>query len=141
MREGWGGCPHRANIHIEKNKMTRREIFFYNPNLKEPARRLRKNMTDAERKLWSKIRMKQVKGYQFLRQRPIGPYIVDFYSPEAKLVIEVDGSQHFTREGRESDQSRDIYLRSLGLRVLRFNNHDVIKNIQGVVDEIFEVIS
>jgi len=121
--------------------MPRREILFYNSNLKEPARRLRKNMTNAERKLWSKIRIKQVKGYQFLRQRPIGSYIVDFYCPEAKLVIEVDGGQHFTREGQESDRSRDIYLRSLGLRVLRFNNHDVMKNIQSVVDEIFEAVS
>jgi len=121
--------------------MTRREIFRYNPNLKEPARLLRKNMTDAERKLWSKIRMKQIKGCRFLRQRPIGQYIVDFYCPEAKLVIEVDGGQHFTREGRESDQSRDTYLRSLDLRILRFNNHDVLKNIQEVVDEIFDSIS
>ena len=121
--------------------MTRREILRYNPNLKEHARRLRKNMTDAERKLWSKIRMKQVSGYRFLRQRPIGPYIVDFYCPEAKLVIEVDGGQHFKKEGRESDESRDAFLQNLGLHVLRFNNYEVLNNIQAVVDSIFKTVS
>ena len=71
-------------------------------------------MTDSERKLWSKIRRKQLKGFQFLRQRPIGNYIVDFSCPEAKLVIEVDGGQHFTETGIEKDNSRDKYLNSLG---------------------------
>ncbi len=121
--------------------MPRRKIMPYNSNLKAPARELRKNMTDAERRLWSKIRMKQVKGYQFLRQRPIGPYIVDFFCPEAKLVIEVDGGQHFTVEGKESDQSRDSYLQSLGLQVLRLNNHDVLTNIEGVITHLMTALS
>ena len=116
--------------------MPKRQIIPYNPKLKERARELRKNMTDAERKLWTSIRRKQLNNFQFLRQRPIGNFIVDFYCPEANLVIEVDGGQHFTEEGQESDQSRDAFLKGLGLHVLRFNNHEVLKNIEGVVGDI-----
>jgi len=93
-------------------------------------------MTEAERQLWKYIRRKQIQGKQFLRQRPIGQYIVDFYCPEAKLVIEVDGGQHFTAEDQESDQSRDAFLNGLDLRILRFNNNEVLTNIEGVVNEI-----
>ena len=107
-----------------------------NRSLKQPARELRKNMTDAERKLWAYIRRKQIHGRQFYRQFVIGNYIVDFYCPKAKLVIEVDGGQHFTEEGKESDRNRDLYLERLALRVLRFNNREVLTNIEGVVHEI-----
>jgi len=93
-------------------------------------------MTDAERKLWKHIRKKQIKGIQFYRQRPIGKYIVDFYAPDAKLVIEVDGGQHYTPRGKESDQSRDAFISSFGLRILRYGNHEVMSNIQGVVEDI-----
>ena len=112
----------------------------YNKNLKQYSRQLRENMTDAERKLWSKIRMKQLKGYQFYRQKPIGDYIVDFFCPRAKLVIEVDGSQHLSDEVTEYDRIRNEYFSSLGLRVLRFTNTEVLKNIAGVVESIEEEI-
>ena len=95
-------------------------------------------MTDAERYLWTKIRMKQLKGYQFYRQKPIGDYIVDFFCPRAKLVIEVDGSQHYSDETTEYDRIRDEYMRSLGLRVLRFTNTEVMKNIEVVIESIAE---
>ena len=108
----------------------------YNKNLKQHSRQLRNNMTDAERHLWTKIRMKQLKGYQFYRQKPVGDYIVDFFCPRAKLVIEVDGSQHFADEMTEYDRIRDEYLSSLGLRVLRFTNTEVLTNIEGVVESI-----
>jgi len=110
----------------------------YNENLKQPSRQLRENMTDAEKHLWAKIRMKQLKRYQFYRQKPIGDYIVDFFCPRAKLVVEVDGSQHFSDEMTEYDQIRDEYLNSLGLRVLRFTNTEVLINIKGVVESIIE---
>ena len=97
-------------------------------------------MTDAERHLWAKIRMKQLKGYQFYRQKPIGDYIVDFFCPKAKLVIEIDGSQHLVGETIEYDRIRDDYLSSLGLRVLRFTNTDVLTHTDGVVDRIEEEI-
>ena len=112
----------------------------YNENLKELSRQLRKNMTDAERHLWAKIRMKQLKGYQFYRQKPIGDYIVDFFCPKARLVIEVDGSQHFSEEMTEHDRLRDNYLTGLGLRVLRFANTDVLTHTESVIESIEEEI-
>ncbi len=110
----------------------------YNKNLKQPSRQLRGNMTDAERHLWAKVRMKQLKGYQFYRQKPIGDYIVDFFCPRIKLVIEIDGSQHFSDEMTEYDRIRNEYLRSLGLRVLRFTNTDVLTHIEEVIESIIE---
>jgi len=112
----------------------------YNGNLKQYARQLRKNMTDAERHLWAKIRMKQIKGYQFYRQKPICDYIVDLFCPNAKLVIEVDGSHHLVGEMIEYDRIRDDYLSGLGLRVLRFTNAEVLTHIEGVVESIEENI-
>ncbi len=108
----------------------------YNGNLKQYSRQLRENMTDAERHLRAKIRMKQLKGYQFYRQKPIGDYIVDFFCPKAKLAIEVDGSHHLVGEMIEYDRIRDEYLSSFGLRVLRFTNTDVLTDIEGVVGSI-----
>ena len=111
-----------------------------NKNLKQAARELRKNMTEAEQLLWSKLRRKQIKGLQFYRQKVIGNYIVDFYCHQAQLVIEVDGGHHFTRKGKESDHSKDTYLKDLGLCVLRFTNQEVLENVQGVVEEIMNTI-
>ncbi len=110
----------------------------YSRNLKQYSRQLRENMTDAERHLWAKIRMKQLKGYQFYRQKPIGDYIVDFFCPKAKLVIEVDGSQHFSGEMTEDDRMRNEYMSSFGLRVLRFTNTDVLTHIERVIESIIE---
>jgi len=108
----------------------------YNANLKQRSRELRENMTDAERYLWTKLRRKQQRGYQFYRQKPIGDYIVDFFCPRGKLVIEVDGSQHFSEEISEYDRIRDEYMSSLDLRVLRFANTEMLGNIEGVVESI-----
>ncbi len=112
----------------------------YNKNLKQSSRQLRENMTDAERHLWAKIRMKQLKGYQFYRQKPIGDYIVDFFCPRAKLVIEIDGSHRLVGEMIEYDRIRDDYLSSHGLRVLRFTNTEVLTHIEGVVGSVEEGI-
>jgi very-short-patch-repair endonuclease len=86
-----------------------------NEELKTFARDLRKNMTDAERLIWSRLRRRQIKGRQFYRQRIIGDYIVDFYCPASNLVIEIDGGQHGSPEGIEKDKVRDDYLEGLGL--------------------------
>ena len=110
----------------------------HNIVLKKYSGKLRKNMTDAERRLWSKLRLKQLNGYQFYRQMVIGNYIVDFCAPALKLVIEVDGSQHYSDEGLQSDKIRDKYLQSCGLKVLRFNDYEVLTNISGVVEYIME---
>ena len=113
----------------------------YDPKLKTASRELRKNMTDAERLLWSKLRMKQIKGSFFSRQKPLGGYIADFYCHKAKLVIEVDGGQHFSDDGIEYDKIRDEFLRSMELTVLRFTNIDVLNNIEGVIEIIENSLS
>lgn len=95
-------------------------------------------MTDAEKLLWSKIRCKQLKGCQFYRQKIIGNYIVDFYSPRANLVIEVDGGQHYSNEAKEKDRTRDEYMLSVGLKVLRFSDEEVFKDPDGVMEKIWE---
>jgi len=110
----------------------------HNPSLKRYSHDLRNKMTDAERRLCSKLRLKQLNGYQFYRQMVIGNYIVDFCSPALKLVIEVDGSQHYSDEGLKSDKIRDNYLWGYGLKVLRFNDYEVLTNISGVVENILE---
>jgi len=115
-------------------------MLRYNKELKAISRTLRKNMTDAERLLWSKIRNRQLKGYRFYRQKIVGNYIVDFYCPKALLIIEVDGSQHYSSEGMRKDKIRDDYMNSLGLRVLRFSDRDVFTNIEGVMGEILKYL-
>ena len=112
----------------------------YDRNLKERSQQLRKGMTEAERKLWIHLRVKNVKGYRFYRQKPLGGYIADFYCPKAKLVIEVDGGQHLEAEHREYDRIRDEYLSGLGLTTLRFLNSDVLTNIDGVLDSIYRYL-
>ena len=109
-------------------------MLSYNGKLKEYSRILRKNMTPAEKLLWSKVRGKQLKGHQFYRQKIIGDYIVDFYCPKANLVIEVDGGQHYSFEGKQKDEARDNYMDQLGLRVLRFSDREVFENLDGVIE-------
>ncbi len=108
----------------------------YNRTLKQPSRTLRKQMTDAEEALWQRVRRKQICGLQFYRQKPLLSFIVDFYCPKAKLVIELDGSQHHEPEHRIRDRERDARLNALGLRVLRFDNRRVL----GEMDRVLEVI-
>src|SRR5574340_362174 len=113
----------------------------YNSGLKIHARALRQRMTDAEQTLWSKLRRKQIYGAQFYRQKPLGCYIVDFYAPGAKLVIELDGSQHLEQAHAQRDAVRDSYLQGLHLRVLRFNNLQVLHELDAVQDEIARVVN
>lgn len=112
-------------------------MLSYNKGLKPFSQQLRKNMTDAERRLWSRIRGKQLKGYQFYRQKPIGEYVVDFYCPKSKLIIELDGGQHYTREGKEKDSARDEYLAGEGLQVLRFSDREVLTQTDAVLEKIW----
>jgi len=115
-------------------------MLKYRKNLKHNARQLRLNMTDSERVLWSRLRRKQVLGVQFYRQKPIGRYIPDFYAPKAKLVVEVDGSQHLEGNHADKDIKRDEYLASVGLKVVRFNSRDVLKKTDDVLEMIYRVI-
>lgn len=120
---------------IFKNKSV--EMQPYNKNLKLPSRDLRSNMTDAEQWLWQRLRRKQILGLQFYRQKPILSFIVDFYCSAANLVIECDGGQHYTAEGLEADRVRDQALAQLGLKVLRFDNGQVLGEIDVVVEQIY----
>jgi very-short-patch-repair endonuclease len=102
------------------------------------ARRLRRTPTDAEIRLWSRIRRHQLDGFRFRRQQPIGSYVVDFFCPEARLILEVDGGQHAIDEVR--DTARTQWLEAHGYRVLRFWNHDVLANTDGVVATIRQAL-
>ena len=113
-------------------------MVLYNRNLRQFSRELRKNSTDAERRVWSKLRLRQLNGFQFYRQRIIVNYIVDFFCPKAKLIIEVDGSQHYSGEKQKSDFKRDEYLKRIGIKVLRFSDREGLTNINGVVERILE---
>jgi very-short-patch-repair endonuclease len=100
----------------------------------ERARRLRKNLTDAERRLWSKLRRRQLDGFRFRRQVPLGPYFVDFLCIEERLIIEVDGGQHAVEQA--ADAKRTAWLKGEGFRVVRFWNNDVLANADGVIEII-----
>jgi very-short-patch-repair endonuclease len=117
-----------------------RAMLTYNGNLKKVSRQLRNNMTEAERLFWSRVKGKQLSGAQFYRQKIIGNYIVDFYCPQAKLVVEIDGGQHYEEAGAKNDAIRDDCLSARGLRVLRFSNREVIQNVVGVLETVREEI-
>ena len=102
------------------------------------ARQLRTNLTEAEQRLWSRLRRRQLGGCYFRRQAPIGDYIVDFACFERNLVVEVDGGQHTERVAQ--DTKRSEWLDSQGYRVLRFWNNDVLQNVDGVVDTILAAL-
>ncbi len=110
------------------------------PEYKDRRKTLRNNATHPEQVLWQKLRAKQL-GVKFRRQHGIGHYIADFYSPEIKLVIELDGDSHFTENGLQYDAIRDQFMAALGLRVIRILNQDVMQNLSGVCQYIQEQIA
>lgn len=104
------------------------------------ARHLRKNQTDAEKKLWAVLRDRSLAGIKFRRQFPIENYILDFYSPDIKLCIEADGGQHYTEEGKRQDEERAKVLAGLGIQILRFSDRDILTNVKGVCEVIFRAV-
>jgi very-short-patch-repair endonuclease len=106
----------------------------------ERCRELRKNQTDAERRLWAILRSPQVSGVKFRRQFSIGRYILDFYSPEYRLGIEADGGQHYENQGRERDKLRMRELFKLGVQILRFSDIEILNNTEGVYEVIQKAI-
>jgi very-short-patch-repair endonuclease len=107
----------------------------------ERARHLRKRLTPQEVKLWVRLRELRALGFHFRRQSPLGSYIVDFECRKARLVVEVDGGQHNLDSGLRADAKRDTDLQHDGYRVLRFWNHDVDRNLDGVVSKILDVLN
>jgi len=120
--------------------MNKSRVFRPTPlptSVRRNARALRRNMTDAERLLWSRLRMGQL-GFRFRRQHPIAPYVIDFYCIERRLAIELDGGQHNESAGIASDRHRSARLRTQGIQTLRFWDNDVLNNIDGVLQIILE---
>ncbi len=113
----------------------------YNKNLKKYARELRNNMTRAEKRIWYELLCnRQVKGYKFLRQRPIDQYIVDFFCKELMLIIEIDGKSHFYEEAYFKDQKRQHKLESLGYHFIRFSDYEVLSRFADVQILLLEKI-
>ena len=131
----WVPLGHTTAKHQLHPPMAHR-IIPYNPILKERARRLRKNMTPGEVKLWQRLKRKQLLGYDFDRQRPIDQFIVDFYCKQLMLAIEIDGSSHDSEAAQAKDRKRQARLEALGVRFLRFREAEVHRDIEAVVEAI-----
>lgn len=117
-------------------------VFINNvPKHKLLRKQLRKNSTDTERKVWNILRNKQIQNLKFFRQYGMGNYILDFYCPRIKLAIELDGGQHFEERQIEADNKRTEYLKFLRIKVIRFQNNDVLQNLEGVHQRIAEIIN
>ena len=104
--------------------------------LKDTRNHLRKNLTEAELVLWMVLKDKKVEGRKFRRQHSIGNYIADFYCASERLIIELDGQHHFTSEGIEKDSDRDNHLSKMNIRVLRFENKEVLNHLTDVIKKI-----
>lgn len=125
--------------------LSRREILGHHLDsseralkLIEFARHLRQTATDAEGLLWSCLRDRRMNGRKFRRQHPVQPYILDFFCHDLRLGLELDGSQHRTEEGQERDAARASFLSKQGIQLLRFTNHDVLTNLDGVLLRIWK---
>ena len=106
----------------------------------DKGRKLRRNQTDAEKKLWALLRNRQLEGVKFRRQFSLSGYILDFYSPEYKLGIEADGGGHYEDKGRQRDELRTRELNKLGVEIIRFSDRDILTNIEGIYERIKKVI-
>ena len=136
--EGWGGGLSASEVLMaEQNDPTWRVSSRVRAN----ARALRKNSTDAERALWSEVRDHRLNGAGFRRQVPIGNYIADFVCHAAKLVIELDGGQHFSDQAEKKDAARTTVIEANGFQVIRFSNHDVMTNRAGVLETIAAAVA
>ena len=109
--------------------------------LRANARTLRRNSTDAERILWAELRDHRLNGVSFRRQVPIGNYVADFVCHAAKVVIELEGGQHFSDQGERADPRRSVVIEAKGFKVLRFSNHDVMMNCAGVLETIAAAVA
>jgi len=131
----------QKEMNYQKNKCEVQKIMTeplrYRHSSVGIAQTFRKAMTDGEQKLWSRLRGKQLE-YYFRRQTPIGKYIVDFVCWKEKLVVEVDGSQHYTPMGKGHDRIRDQFLQHAGFRIMRFNSVEVLNNTDGILEMIYD---
>ena len=117
-------------------KQNNNKKIFNKKELKPRRKELRNNSTYAEVYFWQQVKGRQLEGRKFRRQTSIGPFVVDFYCPEEKLVVELDGEVHFNEEAIKYDKERTEYIETLGLRVIRFENNEVLKNTEFVLNKI-----
>ena len=134
---GWGGVL-ASRFYIVSAPIPRYVLIM--SDRIQLARNLRNRSTMAERALWRRLRAPQILGVKFRRQAPIGAYIVDFISYDARIVIELDGGQHATDAQYQRDAKRDSWLEEQGFLVLRFWNSDVLQNMDGVLSVIFSAV-
>jgi very-short-patch-repair endonuclease len=132
------GSTLNDSLSLWERVRVREELEPSSPTLKERARRLRRDQTEAERRLWTRLRARQLCGAKFRRQYPVGPFIVDFCCFEHRLVVELDGGQHATQTA--ADQRRSAFLRSLGYRVLRFWDNEAMEDIDAVLQQILQAL-
>ena len=119
--------------------MTRQ--FLYNDETKKSQRKtLRNNMPETEKILWNKIRRKQLLGIKFRRQCSVGAYIIDFFSFEKKLAIEIDGDSHFIGKAQTYDKKRTEFLKKNNIQVIRFTNVEIVNNLDGCLEKLFTIL-
>jgi very-short-patch-repair endonuclease len=116
--------------------MMRRRLVHNLESSNNRREKLRQSLTSAEALLWMNLKKSQLDGRKFRRQHSIGPYIVDFFCPECRLAVELDGEGHMTLSGAEADQRRTEFLKRFNVRVIRFENKDVFDGLEGVLEEI-----
>ena len=142
MAEGRGGVvklSFTTNLvpNLQPSGGMKRRRFIYNPKTSRDYRReLRRNLTPAEALLWRALKNSSIEGKKFRRQHGIGPYIADFYCPECRLIIELDGAVHEGPLEIERDETRTSYLKELGIRVMRFENRAVFESLELVLNSI-----
>lgn len=116
--------------------------FYEGPAARTTRRSLRKIIPEPENILWYHLRARRLNGIKFRRQYSIGRYVIDFYCPTARLAIEIDGDSHFeSTKVRDYDQQRQKYIEACGIRMLRFSNQEVMKNLDGVLEKIIAAVT
>jgi very-short-patch-repair endonuclease len=135
--EGWGGGVAASEVSMDEKKPK----WKVSSKLRSNARALRKNSTDAERILWSELRDHRLIGASFRRQVPIANYIADFVCHAAKLVIELDGGQHFSDQAEQAEAAHSATIETHGFMLLRYSNHDVMSNRAGVLETIAAAVA
>ena len=135
---GWGGGLSASEVSMAEPKSPAWKVAS---KLRSNARTLRRNSTDTERILWSELRDHRLNGAGFRRQVPIENYVADFICHAAKLVVEIDGGQHFSDQAERADAARSAVIEAKGFLVLRFTNHDVTKNRVGVLEAIAAAVA
>jgi very-short-patch-repair endonuclease len=116
------------------------KFILNDPLLKQRRKELRHKQTEAEKAFWRQVQNRRFYGMKFYRQYSAGPYILDFYCPQMKLAVELDGGQHACDENRQYDAARTEYLQALGIEIIRFWNDEVLSNTEGVLARIAEII-